>query len=241
MSRGPGRIERAIRELFDASPDLAFISVELVEHCFPGGDQAAIARKHLVSVLRAAHKIAAADPDWTAWRIEGQGRGWVFLNHANVQSYALARLIADTGFHCYRSPKRARRRRGRYIDRWDGHPLTDERIARWRAAGNPCIDYRGQEITSAWLPHDDLVVDRAKLLADLAPGERNHHLVEPGGAWVDHVEEYIAALAGAGCAKRGAPTPPLSASAAISPTWTAAPPAPAPPPAPALPRPRPGR
>jgi hypothetical protein len=26
MSRGPGRIERAIRELFDAHPDLAFVT-----------------------------------------------------------------------------------------------------------------------------------------------------------------------------------------------------------------------
>jgi hypothetical protein len=84
MSRGAGRVERAIRELFDASPDLAFVTVELVEHCFPRVEQAAIERKHEVSVLRAAHKIVAAHPDWMAWRIEGQGRGWVFFNHANV-------------------------------------------------------------------------------------------------------------------------------------------------------------
>jgi hypothetical protein len=32
MSRGPGRIERAIRELFDAHPDLAFVTDELIEH-----------------------------------------------------------------------------------------------------------------------------------------------------------------------------------------------------------------
>jgi hypothetical protein len=33
MSKGPGRIERAIRELFDANPDLAFVSDELCKHC----------------------------------------------------------------------------------------------------------------------------------------------------------------------------------------------------------------
>jgi len=42
-----------------------------------------------VAVLRAAQKVVATDPDWTAWRIEGQGRGWVFLNHANMQSYVI--------------------------------------------------------------------------------------------------------------------------------------------------------
>jgi hypothetical protein len=46
-------------------------------------------------VLRAAHKVVALNPDWTEWRIEYQGRGGVFLKHANVQSYALARLISE--------------------------------------------------------------------------------------------------------------------------------------------------
>ena len=35
MSRGPGRIERAIHALFDAHPDLAFVTDELAEHCYP--------------------------------------------------------------------------------------------------------------------------------------------------------------------------------------------------------------
>jgi hypothetical protein len=35
MSKGPGRIERAIRELFDDNPDLAFVTDELCEHCYP--------------------------------------------------------------------------------------------------------------------------------------------------------------------------------------------------------------
>jgi hypothetical protein len=35
MSKGPGRIERAIRQLFDAHPDLAFVTDELCEHCYP--------------------------------------------------------------------------------------------------------------------------------------------------------------------------------------------------------------
>jgi hypothetical protein len=54
VSRGAGRIERAIRELFDTHPDLAFITDELAEHCYH--DAGAIERKHQVAVLRAAHK-----------------------------------------------------------------------------------------------------------------------------------------------------------------------------------------
>ena len=105
MSRGPGRIERAIRQLFDSSPDLAFVTIELVEHCFPELEWEPEA-KHFVSVLRAAHKVIAADPDWQAARIEGQGRGWVFFNHANVQSLALSRMIADGYRQYYRSRAR---------------------------------------------------------------------------------------------------------------------------------------
>jgi hypothetical protein len=35
MSRGPGRIERAIRALFDAHPDDTFTTDYLVKHCNP--------------------------------------------------------------------------------------------------------------------------------------------------------------------------------------------------------------
>ena len=49
MSRGPGRIERALRALFDAHPDLAFVTDELCEHCYPG---VVIEKKHQVAVLR---------------------------------------------------------------------------------------------------------------------------------------------------------------------------------------------
>jgi hypothetical protein len=117
MSKGAGRIERAIRELFDAHPDLAFITDELAEHCFPEAE--AIERKHQVSVLRAAQKVVAPDPDWRAWRIEGQGRGWVFVNLANVQSYTLGRIIADRSY-IYRSEKRALRRAGIWVRRGPG-------------------------------------------------------------------------------------------------------------------------
>jgi hypothetical protein len=187
MSRGPGRVERAIRELFDAHPDKAFVTDELCEHCYPNAERvsdlpklaAAITRKwhghisrahaeavaqrdcvlefprkYQVAVLRAAHKVISGDPDWRAWRIEGQGRGWVFLNHGNVRSYALARLIGDQ-FNVYRSEKR--RRRGGMMF---------------------------------------YVPGRAKLLAELECRYQEH--IAPDGAWSRHVREH--------CAKRDGDT-----------------------------------
>jgi hypothetical protein len=112
MSKGPGRIERAIRELFDTHPDLAFVTDELCEHCYP--DTRPIERKHQVSVLRAAWNVLKDDPDWSVWRIMGMGRGWVFFNHASAQSYTLGRKIVDN-FIVYRSEKRARRQPGEWV------------------------------------------------------------------------------------------------------------------------------
>jgi hypothetical protein len=110
ISKGPGRIERAIRALLDAHPDLAFVTDELCEHCYPNATK--IERKHQVAVLRAAMKVIKDDPDWRAWRIAGMGRGRVFVNHANGQSYALGESIAGgwPDDPIYRSPGRAARK-----------------------------------------------------------------------------------------------------------------------------------
>ena len=109
MSRGSGRIESAIRELFAANPDLAFSVVDLVEHCFPDSDpERNLEKRHSVSVIRAAHKVVAKDPDWTIWRGETQGGALVFVNQASLQSHCLGWLMSDV-FYYYRSPKRANR------------------------------------------------------------------------------------------------------------------------------------
>jgi hypothetical protein len=139
MSRGPGRIERAIRELLDANPDLAFVTDELGEHCYPGVTP--IERKHQVSVLRAAHKVIAGDPDWTARESESQGGTWVFHNRANMQSVALADVIRQFRT-IYRSPKRAR-----------------QNELAWRRS------YRRPVL--GWLPMSSVIADRAKALAQV--------------------------------------------------------------------------
>jgi hypothetical protein len=57
MSRGPGRIERAIEETFTANPSETFTVDELVATAYPGTDE--IEKKHRVAVIRAADKVAA--------------------------------------------------------------------------------------------------------------------------------------------------------------------------------------
>ena len=61
MSRGPGRIERAIRALLDAHPDEAFTTDDLAAHCYPDAD--VIEHKHRVAVVRAANKVIAGRGD----------------------------------------------------------------------------------------------------------------------------------------------------------------------------------
>ena len=92
MSRGPGRIERAIRQLLDASPDRAFLTGDLVKHCFP--DARWVERKHEVSVLRATRKIIATDPDWFSWRKDW---GPIVFNHASLRSYARFEILRREG------------------------------------------------------------------------------------------------------------------------------------------------
>jgi hypothetical protein len=109
MSRGPGKIERAIRALFDAQFDMAFITEELVRHCYPELNRKTIKRKHQVSVIRAAQKVTQRQWDSgtgydTCWESSitrsrnGGGNGWVFYNSLSLQSYALGRLSITHNF-----------------------------------------------------------------------------------------------------------------------------------------------
>lgn len=101
MSRGPGKIERAIRALFDANPDRVFITDDLVEHCYPEADQrgAWIEKKHTVAVLRAVHKVCARDPNWTERPFstvklnEDPHLGLCFYNMDSLESFARAQVF----------------------------------------------------------------------------------------------------------------------------------------------------
>jgi hypothetical protein len=94
MSRGPGRIERALRALFDANPDKAFTTDDLCLACYPDiacqrFARALIKHKHRVAVGRAAANVLTGDPNWRSRYSLSHGRMWVYLNAASVTCTAM--------------------------------------------------------------------------------------------------------------------------------------------------------
>jgi hypothetical protein len=89
MSRGPGRIERLIEAEFKANSSGTFTVDELASLAYAG---APVAKKHRVSVIRAARK-AALRAHWT-W-VRGDREKLVYCNALNHRSYALAKLRAE--------------------------------------------------------------------------------------------------------------------------------------------------
>jgi hypothetical protein len=55
MSRGPGRIERAIAAILDGEADNAFTTEDLCERVYSGVNR--VEKKHRVAVLRAANRL----------------------------------------------------------------------------------------------------------------------------------------------------------------------------------------
>ena len=97
MSRGPGRIERAIYDLFEGHPEGAWTTEDLCRLVYPAADR--IEKKHRVAVVRAMKTILAKTGDqhrdWTCWQAATTGSTLVLFNNANVMSYGLARLKTD--------------------------------------------------------------------------------------------------------------------------------------------------
>jgi hypothetical protein len=89
MSKGPGRIERAIEAAFTAEPHRAFTVEGLVLIAFPGVNR--IEKKHRVAVLRAAHNVAKR-LNWRTQRGGENGDGLTFYNPVDIRSYAEARV-----------------------------------------------------------------------------------------------------------------------------------------------------
>jgi hypothetical protein len=96
MSKGPGRVQRAISAAFAAEPDNAFLLSELCERVYPGLNR--IDKKHRNAVARAAKAIPSID----YMKREVLGSELVFYDQFNVMSYAMARLKADH-LHRYRN------------------------------------------------------------------------------------------------------------------------------------------
>ena len=93
MSKGPGRVQRAIEAAFKAEPDNAFTTAELCHRTYrlKFRDDAYIELKHRVAVVRAAKKI----PNLNYVVSCCLGGQLVFYDKFNVMSYGMARLKAD--------------------------------------------------------------------------------------------------------------------------------------------------
>ncbi|MGY4496959.1 hypothetical protein ACVWYH_000886 [Bradyrhizobium sp. GM24.11] len=92
MSKGPGRIQRAIEAAFAKSPSDTFTVEELGPIAYPGLNR--IEKKHRVAILRAAY-AALERTGWGAFTSERPGGHIVFFNWSDVRSYAIARMRAD--------------------------------------------------------------------------------------------------------------------------------------------------
>lgn len=96
MSRGPGKIERALLALFAANPSAAFTVEELAEVIYRGINR--IEKKHRVAIIRAARK-AASSAGWRTWTSESPGSRLVYLNPLDFRSYATGWLRSEMSWH----------------------------------------------------------------------------------------------------------------------------------------------
>ena len=79
MSRGPGRIERAVKGAFDAQPNHTFTTDELCACVFVGIQR--IEKKHRVSLIRAAKRVVARERHWRMTRASKPGAPLVFYSN----------------------------------------------------------------------------------------------------------------------------------------------------------------
>jgi hypothetical protein len=88
MSRGPGKIERALHALLASEPDGAFTIRELCERVY---QVAQVEKKHRVSVLNALKRSAPPNSNWVLFRANVAGSPLVLCNHDSAMSRALGR------------------------------------------------------------------------------------------------------------------------------------------------------
>ena len=84
MSRGPGRLERAVKAAFDAEPHRAFTTEDLCAYVY--GNRTRIEKKHRVGVIRAARRVLQREPTWRVTRTSSQGGRLVFFRDSASKS-----------------------------------------------------------------------------------------------------------------------------------------------------------
>lgn len=100
MSRGPGKIERAITEIFQSNGGWSFTTEDLIDLVYPGVPPQ---KKHRVSLIRAAKRVVKRLGSWSWFVSGGVGGTLVFFNLYDVASYGSARIKADHFGNYYRS------------------------------------------------------------------------------------------------------------------------------------------
>jgi hypothetical protein len=89
MSKGPGKVERAIEKLLDKRPNDAFTIEQVCSYVYPGQQ---IERRHRGAVLRAAANVTKRRPSLQIWKSNSRGEKRVFVTADNLQSFGMGRL-----------------------------------------------------------------------------------------------------------------------------------------------------
>lgn len=99
MSRGPGRIERAILKAFEREQDNAFTVEDLCDRVYAGVNRTE--KKHRVAVIRAVRSLLGKRTELGMLSASSRGNTLVLYSRCCALSYAMARLKADA-FEAYR-------------------------------------------------------------------------------------------------------------------------------------------
>lgn len=106
MSRGPGRVERAIKAAFEAEPTRVFTTEYLCAHVYAGATK--IEKKHRVSLIRAAKRVLQRELGWRMTRTHKPGAPFLFFKEtaaddrkesAGAATRGLRRLATETTVH----------------------------------------------------------------------------------------------------------------------------------------------
>ncbi|HEY5930617.1 MAG TPA: hypothetical protein VIU02_09930 [Burkholderiales bacterium] len=89
MSKGPGKIERAIEWMLAANPEMTYTLDELAAAAYLG-ETNRIEKKHRVATLRAARNVSSR-VYWHYLRSGDHGRPLIFYNRLNAASRSIAR------------------------------------------------------------------------------------------------------------------------------------------------------
>lgn len=107
MSKGPGRVERAIEQAFNKTKGDYFTTDELFEVVYPGAFT--MERKHRVAIMRAVKNVCNRT-GWEIIRADIRGNPAVFIKPTDLMSYATGRKKAGMEWEWSRSRQEIRDR-----------------------------------------------------------------------------------------------------------------------------------